>query len=665
MSDSNKAVFLSYASQDVEAAQRICEALRASGIEVWIDQSELRGGDAWDQKIHHQIRDCALFIPIVSANTASRPEGYFRLEWALADQRTAMIARNKAFVVPVCIDRTPDSGADVPESFHRVQWTRLPGGETPASFCQRISALLGTAVTTEEPRTVPRPTPSVGRTRKSHRWMAAVAVGLVVAVVAGWQLWRMAQRKTHAGTTATAISAVARAPEKSIAVLPFVDMSEKKDQEYFADGMAEEILNLLATIPDLKVIGRTSSFQFKGKSDDLRKIGTTLGAAYAVEGSVRRSGDQIRVTAQLIDTRSGTRRWSETYDRDANDVLKVQGEIAASLVRALQLEVTNANPLQTQGPLRSSEAYESYLRGLHALNRFDQRGCEEAVAHFRHALEADPLFIPAAEYLARTRMIQAEWGFVPPQTGFEQARATADAALKLDAKSALAHAFLGGVHSTYDFDWLAAAREFKIALALAPNNPIVLLFAAGGSLSAGQWNEALRLLESSLAVDPLGASTIDLEGYVHVRLGRIGEAENDFRRTLDIAPTYVGAHFDLGVTQLIQGKTEAALAEMRKEVPAGGQTIGLAVVYHALHRTKDAAAALLRLEAEHSGDWAFGIAEVYAFRGEEDRALSWLERAYAQKDVRLNLIKGDPLLRNLERDVRYRAFLRKMNLPDA
>ena len=142
MGESNKAVFLSYASQDAEAAKRICEALRRGGIEVWLDQSELRGGDAWDQRIRQQIRDCALFIPIISANTASRHEGYFRLEWDLADQRTHKIARNRPFIIPVCLDATPNAGADVPESFQRVQWTRLPGGETPAAFVERVSQLL-------------------------------------------------------------------------------------------------------------------------------------------------------------------------------------------------------------------------------------------------------------------------------------------------------------------------------------------------------------------------------------------------------------------------------------------------------------------------------------------------------------------------------------------
>src|ERR1700733_8023235 len=145
LTEASRAVFLSYASQDAEAAQRICEALRLSGIEVWFDQSELRGGDAWDLKIRQQIRDCALFIPIISAHTTARPEGYFRLEWSIAEQRSHMIARNKAFIIPVCVDATPESVPDLPESFQRVQWTRLAAGATPAAFCQRIAMLLGTA----------------------------------------------------------------------------------------------------------------------------------------------------------------------------------------------------------------------------------------------------------------------------------------------------------------------------------------------------------------------------------------------------------------------------------------------------------------------------------------------------------------------------------------
>ena len=370
-------------------------------------------------------------------------------------------------------------------------------------------------------------------------------------------------------------------------------MSEKKDQEYFGDGMAEEILNLLVKIPDLKVIGRTSSFQFKGKSNDLRKIGAALGAAYIVEGSVRRFGDQVRVTAQLIDTRDGAHRWSDTYDRNASDVLKVQDEIAASLVRALQLEVTASSRLPAQASLHSGEAYDSYLRGLHALDRHDQRGFEEAVADFRRALELDPAFVGAAEALARALRNLADDGFVSARTGWD----------------------------------------------------------------------AMRLLDAANAADPLDVGIHVNRGACLLRLGRFAEAEAAYHRVLEIAPTHAWGHHYLGVLLLTEGKAEAALAEMQKVAIAGVQAAGFAVVYQALHRTKDADAALARLEAQNAGDLALLIAEAYAFRGQKDSSFRWLERAYVQKDISFPLLMGDPLLKKLEGDPRYKAFLRNMNLP--
>ena len=245
--------------------------------------------------------------------------------------------------------------------------------------------------------------------------------------------------------------------DKSIAVLPFVDLSEKKDQEYFADGMADEVIDLLTKIPTIKVIGRTSSFQFKGKNEDLRTIGSTLGAAYVVEGSVRKVGDRVRVTAQLIDSDSGRHQWSETYDGDMVDVLAVQDRIATGLVRALQ--VTVGADLGAQPTLKSAEAYDRYLRGRHAMDRFDKGGFESAAGYFQQALAIDPTLIRAAEWLAVAHEFMAEFGFVPPREGYEQARASAERALKLDPRSGLGHSMMCTIHLAYDWDWAAAAEE--------------------------------------------------------------------------------------------------------------------------------------------------------------------------------------------------------------
>jgi TolB-like protein len=666
VTEPSHAVFLSYASQDAEAAHKICEALRAVGIEVWFDQSELRGGDAWDRQIRRQIHDCTLFMPLISQHSQERLEGYFRLEWKLAVDRSHRMAAERSFIVPVVVDSTREREALVPESFRDVQWTHLPGGETSPAFVARVAALLGApapVATAAGPGPAPVSLRPAGTRNRRAVW---IPLGLAAGAISVGGAWFALQhsglhRHAEAGVTGQSQPAVT---EKSIAVLPFADLSEKHDQEYFADGMAEEILNLLVKVPDLKVIGRTSSFRFKGKTGDLREIGTVLGAAYVVEGSVRRSGDQIRVTAQLIDTRDGTHRWSETYDREASDSLKVQDEIAASLVRALQLEVASAGFLKGRVLPRSGEAYDTYLRGLHAFNRFDQQGFEEAVTDFRRTLQLDPSFLAAAEQLARTLCDQPSWGFVPPRVGYEQARVAANEALKLNPNSASGHAALGCVHIWYDWDWPAALQEVNTAMALSPNDPFVLVTAANQRQAIGQWTESLSLCDAGLSTDPLLATLYQAVGWGYVYLGRFAEAERAMRRVLDISPTYGSAHHDLAVILLMEGRPQDALSEIQKETPVGGRAAGLVLVYQALHRNKEADAELTQLEGEHAADMAMWIAEAHAFRGQKDQAFTWLERAYAQKDIWLWTIKGDPLLKNLQAEPRYKALLRKMNLPE-
>jgi serine/threonine protein kinase/Flp pilus assembly protein TadD len=513
-----------------------------------------------------------------------------------------------------------------------------------------------------------RPSSLPDRLRKlvlRNQAMAAVTAAALVVVLAsvGYTLYRESRSQALARPTELPRSATSN-PAPSIAVLPFLDMSEKHDQEYFADGMAEEILNLLAKIPELKVIGRTSSFQFKGKTDDFRSISTALGAAYVVEGSVRRSGDHIRVTAELIDALDGTHRWSETYDRDIGDVLKVQGEVATNLVRSLQLEVTNPLALTPRPSPLNNEAYDIYLRGLHAKEQFDRRGEEAAVADFRRALELDPSFVEAAEALSIALANIAYQGYASPQTGWEQARTAAQTVLGLSPKSALGHALLGIVHVRYDWDWPAAALEFSEAMRLSPNLPIVVNYAAKDRMALGDWSGAEQLVSAANTLDPLDPGFEYGRGVLYLRMGRIAEAESTFRRMLDISPTFEEGHFFLGTALLLQGNADAALPEMRLETRRNWQLAGLALTYHALRKPEDADAALTRLEADYANDSAMLIAEIHAYRARKPQAFKWLERAYTQKDVHLWSIKGDPLLKNLEADPRYGAFLRRMNLPE-
>ena len=643
-SDGTFAVFISYASQDAAVANAIVENLEQQGLQCWLAPRDVKPGAQYADAIVGAINEAKAVVLLLSQNAVASSHVGREVERAASKHKPIIAFRIDAATLSRALEYF----------LSESQWIDVPAIGMPSALTKLAEAAGRTSRQTLPTDPVLSAKP-LQRTDERAKLIAgaAILVSIGVVVALGVHLWS----QSHKAVPRPAAVAVT---DKSIAVLPFTDMSEKKDQEYFADGMAAETLNQLAKIPGLKVIGRTSSFQFKGKADDLRKIGTTLGAAYVLEGSVRRSGDRLRVTAQLIDTRDGARRWSESYDRSASDVLAVQDQIAAGLARALQLEV-DTTPRKSPG---SPEAYDSYLRGLHAREGYNQAGFEEAVADFRHALQLDPDFVPAAEQLARALFDEVGWYFVPPEVGFEQTRAAATAALRLDAKSALAHVILGSVHIWYDWDWPNASREMRMGLLLAPNDPIVLGLAAEEPLAVGRWDEAVRFHLASLSSDPLQAPVYQVLGWTYERQGRFAEAESAFRRVMEISPTYSQIHHDLGTALVLQGKPEAALKEMGQETPIGGRSSGLAIVYHALHRDAEADAELRKLESEHAGDMAMWIAEAHAFRGEKDIALSWLDRAYAQKDIYLWLIKGDPLFRNLDGDPRYKAFLRKMNLPE-
>ena len=344
MADVSKAVFLSYASQDADAARKICEALRAAGVEVWMDESELVGGDAWDAKIRSQIKACALFVPVISANTQARREGYFRLEWKLAAQRTHTIADGTPFLLPVVIDAVRDVEALVPEEFRSVQWTRQPTGGTSEAFCARVKKLLSAPAVATVVAPAPFSTASIRAAPKpsaARRWLAPAIVVLIgIATLVLWQPWKTnppaaAPTATLPAPVSPSPSLAPAAPAHSVAVLAFNNTNADKDTEYFSDGISEEILNALANNPTLRVAGRTSSFSFKGKSATSAEIGRALNVARIIEGSVRKSGNQVRISVRLINSADGYQLWSEPFERDMTDIFAVQSEIAAKVAQKI------------------------------------------------------------------------------------------------------------------------------------------------------------------------------------------------------------------------------------------------------------------------------------------------------------------------------------------
>jgi TolB-like protein/tetratricopeptide (TPR) repeat protein len=655
-------VFISYASQDAAVANAIVAAMERQRLKCWIAPRDVIPGSLYADGIVRAISGAKVFALVLSEQAIASSHVGKEIERASSNRRPIIALR---------IDLAPLTPA-FQYFLSESQWIDVgPGGMdaasaklveaaqrhlTPRSATEQVSA------PDRHPLTSKSPTP-----QKS--WIGAAAVAVVVVALAYFvinKFWLSNKAASERPVAAVARDAAPGTPaisDKSIAVLPFMDMSEKKDQEYFADGMAEEILDLLAKIPGLTVIGRTSSFQFKGKNADLRTIGTQLNAAYILEGSVRKSGEQVRITAQLINARTGTHEWSETYDRRIGDVLKLQDAIAAAVVRELQLTVAPGY-LNSRSTVKNADAYDLMLRGRHAADRYDKEGLDEAVTLFQQALDRDPTSADAAVGLAWAYETQGEFGFLAPAAAFEQARRAAATALKLDPKSAEAHAVLGQIHVVYDWDWAAAEREFQQAATLAPGSADVLSGEATLSLALGRWDDALRQIKAALAQDPLDAGSLNYLSDIQERRGHLPEADAARRRAREIRPNSAWGHYYLGRIMLARGDHDAALAEIQQETVDEGKQPGLAMVYYALGRKTDSDAALARMLKEQADGNAFGIAEVYAFRGQSDEAMHWLERAYAQKDAGLYYIKGDLPLKNLEADPRFKAFLRKMNLPD-
>jgi TolB-like protein/Flp pilus assembly protein TadD len=641
----SRPIFISYASHDAAVAQKVCSALEAAGFACWIAPRNVVPGSLYADGIVHAIDESSLLVLILSEHAVTSTHVGREIERAVSKRHPVIALR---------IDAAPLTAAF--EYFlNQSQW--IEGGGSDATIAQLVGAVgqhlaPGTATSSTNPNRAS----AVHWRSSTARWRWVIAAVVAVGLAGGSFLLNKAWRSKHETTASTVVIS-----DKSIAVLPFTDMSEKKDQEYFADGMAEEIINLLVKIPKLKVIGRTSSFQFKGKTEDLRAIGTQLGVAYVLEGSVRKSGDRLRVTAQLIDSRDGTHLFSETYDRDLSDVLKMQDEIAIALVRALQIEV-DPGDLISRPALRNPEAYTLFLQGWHAADGFDQQGLEQALSDFERVRELDPSSAAAANACGAVYSILGGAGLMPPTIAYEKARKSIEDALRLDPTLAIAHSNLGVLHRL-EWNWAAADREMQTALALAPRDALVLLLAAGESLIMGRWDDSVKLVNAALAVDPLNAGSYWILAFAQLPRGRMKEAEAAARRAFELNPKYLDAHLYFGAVLLANGEAEAALPAMLKETDEPARLLGSAIAYFALGRKTDSDAALAKLIQRQDEHHAFRVAQVYAFRGESDEALLWLDRAYAQRDGGLVNLEQDPGFRKLLGDPRYKTFLRKMNLP--
>ncbi len=684
MTEPSHAVFLSYASQDAEAAQKICDALRAAGIEVFLDQSELRGGDAWDQKIRREIHDCALFIPVISANTASRHEGYFRLEWDLADQRTHMIARSRVFVVPVCLDATTQVAADVPESFQRVQWTRLPGGVTPAAFVERVRRLLsaeqsqgptGTESPTARVSAAPTSRNSVLASWRSKSALLATIAVLVLALgylvvnrfVSSKRGAQVAAAPAPAPALESAPAPAFNPPPHSIAVLPFVNLSGDPSQDYFSDGLTEELLNSLAEINELQVAARTSSFSFK-EHPDIATVAHKLNVSTVLEGSVRRSARTIRITAQLINAVTGFHVWSKTYDRDLGDVLKLQTEIATAVASALKVALLGDVAAKVElGGTRNPAAFDAYLRGAKAVSsRHDAKDLATAITAYAEAVRLDPHYALAfaARSLALSSYAAEAETEAAMREGFDKAQADARQALALAPDLAQAHLALAKVSELGTIDFSQASEAYERAVTLAPGNAEVLRLSGGFAAHMGHFDAGLAAVRRAVVLDPLARVSHSVLGRALYAAHRYEEAVAAFAEVISLDPDFKSTYGERGFAYYGLGDLQSARASSETKPNYWASQQCLAVIYDKLGRHPDAEAELAKIKAPLGDAAAYQYATIYAQWGNRAKALEWLEMAVRLRDPGLELLKTDPLLDPLRKEPRFKAIERELKFPN-
>jgi len=551
---STRGVFLSYAREDTDAARRIADALRGFGVEVWFDQSELRGGDAWDAKIKRQIRECALFVAIISSNSQSRGEGYFRREWKLAIERTHDMAAGIPFLIPVVIDQTLESKALVPEEFMRVQWTRLAGGVPTTQFVERVKRLIEEPLNLKEDSKGPQPVREGSLAGPLPRsgfpgWAWGVIAGIAIAAAAVVGVYRKsappaAEPKAESASAAQP-KAAPKSNDKSIAVLPFENMSDEKGNEFFTDGIQEDILTNLALVHEIRVISRTSVMQYRDTKKPVGQIASELGVAYILEGSVRRAGNRVRVTGQLIHAATDEHVWAKAYDRDLTDIFAIQSELAQAIAAELKAALSpEEKAIIDRRPTENTAAYDLYLRARRLVEAGDRA---EKLALLEKAVALDPSFARA-------------WGDVADEYAFvafnfhegvdgmlSKAKAAIDRAVQLAPDDPEVASSLG-TYYYYAFRDYTRATDLYQKLALKRPND-ASLFESLGLIERrqGRWAESLGNLRRATGLDVANLQYLNNLISILAEGRHYDELAAALRKKAELEPGKLDVGADLGL----------------------------------------------------------------------------------------------------------------------
>ena len=511
--------------------------------------------------------------------------------------------------------------------------------------------------------------------------LVSAAVLVVLALLAGlW--WARSTKSQQSVSTRAMPAASAKAPDqKSVAVLPFVNLSDDKGSEYFSDGVSEELLTVLQKIPEMHVAARTSAFSFKGKNATAQEIGQTLGVAHLVEGSVRKFGDTVRIAARLSRADTGEELWSENYTRNLKDVFAVQTELAQTIVEQLRGRFGGADAGSTakekiqaevkaaeKGGTKNIAAHELYLQGRFYENRRSEKSTREALAAYQKAVELDPGFALAWAGVARTNTWLAGFSTEGGQKSFDAHLVT--------ARDALSRAFTiepdlpdalytrAWIETSFDFNWSAAAQTVSKALALAPTDPNVLIIAANLETARGNKAREIELYRKAVELDPVDVQARSLLAFALATSRQFPEAQAEYARVVELNPSAPWAHAGLGIAYLLQNKFEEAATEAQADAGEWARLLVVSCARWGQKRVQESDAALNELIKNDAETAAYQIAEAYGYRGDKDKAFEWLERARRQRDPGLSYLLRDPFLENLHADPRWNTFLHTMGLTD-
>jgi serine/threonine protein kinase/Tfp pilus assembly protein PilF len=518
--------------------------------------------------------------------------------------------------------------------------------------------LDGKPVTAQRTRLPYRATKFLRRNRMAVSVISAAA--LAVLAMAAYEFERRATEQARYAQATSANEPARTISEKSIAVLPFLDLSEKKDQGYFSDGLTEELISLLAQIQDLQVTARTSSFHFQGKQVPIPEIASTLGVANVLEGSVRRAGNTVRVTAQLIRAGSGTDLWSQTYERNQNDIFQVQDEIAAAVVAALKLKLLPPPGMDFHRS-DNPEAYNEYLIARQYGRRGNLQDIERAIAGYRKAIALDPKYAAAYSGLSFTETAIAN--STQDAAGFARARDAVEKALGLAPQFVDAYRARASLRME-TLDFAGARADSEKALALAPGDSAVQSLYAVQIAAFGRIQQAVIAMNKAIELDPLNGYAWANQGLFLTQNRDYAAARRALERALAINPASDAFHFALGQLDMMEGRLNEAQAEFQKLGGEANRQMGDAMIEHARKNDAQSQQVLAQLIAKHANDMAYQVGNVYAWRGEKDKAFEWLERAYQQRDSGLNGIAYDPLFAGLHGDPRWNELLKKLGLSD-